>query len=83
MNKERFLEEMRKVANNIIKYYDAEDAWETYDNFNIAIQGAWYQGLIDKATMQEAISYFTTAASEVELAEKDMPNLYGYTYRPL
>jgi len=78
-----FTSEMKKITKNIVDYYDAEEAWEAYDNANIAIQAAYYQGLIDKKTMQEAIAEFTMAAITIELREKDVQNLYGYTYRPL
>jgi hypothetical protein len=79
-----FCAEMKKMAHNIEKYYDTEDAWATYEHANIAIQGAWYQGLIDKETMQKSISEFVTAAMAAEQREKNESEwLYGYFYRPL
>lgn len=74
---------MGLIADNVLKYYDAEEAWELYDHVNIAVQNAWYRGLIDKETMQKTIAKFTTAAVALELKERDQQNLYGYTYRPL
>ena len=78
-----FCSEMKKLSDNVNKYYDSEDAWEAYDHANIAIQGAWYQGLIDQKTMQESIAEFVNAAIEVEMREKEQDWLYGYSYRPL
>ena len=82
-DKDLFVNEMQKITNNIENYYDADDAWEMYDHANFAIQGAYYHGLIDQATMQEAISKYVDAAVIAEQKEKDEQWLYGYTYRPL
>lgn len=66
-----FKTEMTKVvANAADNGADSEELWELYERANIAIQGAWYQGLIDKKTMQETISEYCMAAVNAELAEK-------------
>jgi hypothetical protein len=83
---ELFKSEMKLLTNNVRKYYDAEDAWDAYERANIAIQGAWYQGLVDKKTMQETIADFAMAAVEAQVAEEQGQEgdwLYGYFYRPL
>ncbi len=77
-----FQAEMKKMADNVTEYYDAEEAWELYEHVNIAVQNAWYQELIDKPTMQKVISTFADAAMGLELKEKQGPYLYGYLHRP-
>lgn len=82
--KSLFLKEMSIVSNKILENYTVEEAWEAYDHHNIALQGAWYRGLIDKETMQKSISMFVDAAAELEKQSKgDSDWLYGYFYRPL
>ncbi len=62
-----FKTEMAKIpANWLENGADAEELWELYEMANIAIQGAYYQGLIDKKTMQETISAYVEAAAAAE-----------------
>jgi hypothetical protein len=82
-DKTLFTNEMKLITANVREHYDAEDAWELYEHANIAIQGAWYQGLVDKETMQKTIADFAVAAAEVEKREKEGEWIYGYCYRPL
>jgi hypothetical protein len=77
-----FRAEMKKMADNVTKYYTVSEAWELYEHINIAVQNAWYQELIDKETMQKTISMFVDAAMGLELKEKEEQNLYGYLHRP-
>jgi hypothetical protein len=78
-----FTREMKLISDNVREYYTAEEAWELYENVNVAVQGAWYQGLIDKATMQESIADFAMAAVMLEMKEEEGEWIYGYNYRPL
>ena len=73
-----FTNEMKLITNNVREHYTAEDAWELYERENIAIQGAWYQGLVDKPTMQEAIADFATVAVMLEKREEEGEWIYGY-----
>ena len=78
-----FINEMKLITTNVREYYTAEEAWELYEQANIAIQNAWYQELVDKETMQQSIADFAMTAMELEKREEEGEWIYGYNYRPL
>jgi hypothetical protein len=78
-----FCKEMKLISNNVREHYTAEEAWELYEHVNIATQGAWYQGLVDKEAMQKSIADFAMAAVMLEKQEEEGEWIYGYNYRPL